>query len=388
MTCHEARELFSADLDDALTLGERSGVEAHVAGCPECRREQARFRATVAALRAVEPARAPVGFVDRVLEAARPLPWHERLRRRLFSPLALRRPIEVTVVALVALTAVYLYERTPELRQTAGPASVRPMSEPKDRQKAMAPAARAPSTESPARPAPPAAAAKKEQADQSRDALRSAATPPAAPQPVERQSAGRPPLRDAPAPSAQSETGLAAEAGKRRQTEEYRALGGATSSTTPPSASPAEPAPPASPGATAAAVAPPMAEESEKKTSAVEQRADARRREAAGLAKSAAPAAAPSVAGRMAAVAPEVVGTLAVSDRAAARQAIGTLVARVGGRELPRPPDAPADAVEILLPAGAYPELVAGLARVGRWEPSRQPAELPAQLRVRLVLTD
>src|SRR5262249_25459556 len=118
-----------------------------------------------------------------------------------------------------------------------------------------------------------------------------------------------------------------------------------------------------------------------------EQRADAKRREAAGLAKSAAPATSPALAGRLAAP-PDVVGTLAVPDRAAARRAVGALLARVGGRELPRSPDAPADVVAILLPPPAYPELVAGLAGVGRWEPSRQPDELPAQLRVRLLLTD
>src|SRR5262249_17018738 len=48
--------------------------------------------------------------------------WAERLRRRLFAPVALRRPIHVTVVAMVALIAVYLYQRTPELQVPARPA--------------------------------------------------------------------------------------------------------------------------------------------------------------------------------------------------------------------------------------------------------------------------
>ena len=74
MTCHDVRELFSALIDDALDAGERGALETHLATCAECRRELQRFRSTVALLHAVEPARAPVGFVDRVLAAARPTP--------------------------------------------------------------------------------------------------------------------------------------------------------------------------------------------------------------------------------------------------------------------------------------------------------------------------
>jgi anti-sigma factor RsiW len=78
MTCHDARERLSAYLDDALAPDERRDVAAHLEGCAECRRELARLDATVALLRRVEPARAPVGFVDRVVEAARPRPWYRR----------------------------------------------------------------------------------------------------------------------------------------------------------------------------------------------------------------------------------------------------------------------------------------------------------------------
>src|SRR5262249_62034574 len=67
VSCHDTRELFSARIDGALTDAERVDLDAHLAGCPDCRRELARFEATVVRLRAVEPARAPVGFVDRVL---------------------------------------------------------------------------------------------------------------------------------------------------------------------------------------------------------------------------------------------------------------------------------------------------------------------------------
>jgi len=86
MTCHDAREQLSALIDDALGAEERSAVEAHLATCAECRRELQRLRGTVALLRAIEPVRAPAGFVDRVLGAARPVPWPRRLFARCSSP--------------------------------------------------------------------------------------------------------------------------------------------------------------------------------------------------------------------------------------------------------------------------------------------------------------
>ncbi len=45
MNCHSAQPLLSAERDGALTLRERADLEAHVAGCAECRR----FKAVLAA---------------------------------------------------------------------------------------------------------------------------------------------------------------------------------------------------------------------------------------------------------------------------------------------------------------------------------------------------
>ena len=78
MTCNEARESLSAYLDEALAPDERSLVDAHLEGCAECRRELVALRGTVALLQRVEPARAPVGFVDRAVAAARPRPSNIR----------------------------------------------------------------------------------------------------------------------------------------------------------------------------------------------------------------------------------------------------------------------------------------------------------------------
>src|SRR5207302_8927712 len=121
MTCHESRERLSELLDEALPTRERALVEAHLADCQECRRELERLRATVSILRRVEPVRAPVGFVDRVMAAVRPVPWYRRLAALIFLPLSIKLPAEAAAMALVAILAVYLFQRDPELRRTVRP---------------------------------------------------------------------------------------------------------------------------------------------------------------------------------------------------------------------------------------------------------------------------
>jgi predicted anti-sigma-YlaC factor YlaD len=54
MNCHDARERLSEFLDEALGGPERALVQAHLDGCPECRRELERLSATVSLLSRVE----------------------------------------------------------------------------------------------------------------------------------------------------------------------------------------------------------------------------------------------------------------------------------------------------------------------------------------------
>jgi len=118
MTCTETRDLFSALADDALTPAERAALDAHLAGCAECRRELAAFGRTVALVRAIDPAHAPAGFVDRVLAAARPEPWPRWLARRLSAPWP-TLPLGAAALLLVAGLAVLLFRASPEPQQTA-----------------------------------------------------------------------------------------------------------------------------------------------------------------------------------------------------------------------------------------------------------------------------
>jgi outer membrane biosynthesis protein TonB len=121
MSGHEDPEALSAYLDDALDAAARARVAAHLAACADCRRERDALGRVVGLLRAEPPVRAPVGFVDRVLGATGTAPrrslWH-----RLFVPLRIKLPLEAAAVVLLAGTALYVFERSPELKQAARPA--------------------------------------------------------------------------------------------------------------------------------------------------------------------------------------------------------------------------------------------------------------------------
>ncbi|HEV8674312.1 MAG TPA: zf-HC2 domain-containing protein [Methylomirabilota bacterium] len=302
MTCDEARELFSARADDALTPDERGGLDAHLAGCPDCRRELVRFEGTVRLLRAVAPARAPVGFVERVLAAA-PMPWYARWWGRLCRPLVWARPLEATAVVLVAVAAVYLYERTPELRQAPTPVPSYPVASQAAREPVPVPPPRA-STGPPASPR-----AKESSKESSFERLFHAEH--AAPAPERMATA------PAPTESRERQAAVRDEAAKR--------------------------APAPSGPATLAAKA--------------EGRADA-------------------------------VGRLAVADRSEAERALAALLARLGAAEVGRRAEPGVLVVEIVVPASAYPELLEGLGRIGRWEAQPAAAELPARVRLVLRISD
>lgn len=170
MTCAEARALFSALVDDELSAGERAAADTHLSGCAECRRELDHFSRTVSMVHALPAERAPVGFVDRVIDAADQAPWPRRLARRLFVPLRVKVPVEVAAILLVASTAVWVFQRTPELQQAA-----------RQEAPAVTPPAPPPAVTSPqASPTPPPAVASRDAAPERPASLKDGAKSPVA----------------------------------------------------------------------------------------------------------------------------------------------------------------------------------------------------------------
>lgn len=353
MTCDDARESLSAFLDEALEPEERRRVEAHLAGCADCPRELERLRQTVALLRRVEPARAPVGFVDRVVAAARPRPWYRRVGDTLFVPLSAKLPAEAVALALVGLLAVYIFERVPEVQQAARPpASTGLLADrPAARDLVGAPS-RAPGGAASARsPSAPLA---------ERDAER-------------RDSAGM--LRGAEP---------ASDARVPRETVAPAAA--------PSPASPAEPAPappPASaapgPASPSAVPSPSVAAGAPVAKTAPENMVGGRARSETGSLRQS-PDAARLSAAKQAAPSADVIARAAVKDRDAAERDLSELIARVGGTETQRRRDDALTVVEALIPEPRYAEFAQGLAQIGSWRVEAERADLPARVHVILHL--
>ena len=347
MTCEEARDALSAYLDEALAPEERSRVDAHLEGCAECRRELAALRATVALLHRVEPARAPVGFVDRVAAAAQPRPWYRRVADAIFLPPSIKLPLEATAVVMVALLAVFLFERTPELRQAARELTPR------------------------LGPAPPV----KEEPTKEKKAERLA------------DQAGRPPAPAAPAPTE------APARGARDRSDVPRAQEVGPSTTTAP---PAAGAPPVASARPPVAPAPPEAVKPEAKTEAPSSeqlfgaagRSEAERRQPALQGSRDSARAAPSAPRPAAKRAPpaDVVARVAVQDRDAAERELASLIARVGGSVARRRSEDDATVVEAVIPQPRYAEFAEGVARIGSWRVEAERPDLPARIHVILRL--
>lgn len=324
MNCHDARESLSAYLDEALDPDERRQVAAHLEGCAECRRELARLEQTVALLRRVEPARAPVGFVDRVTAAARPRPWYRRAAAAIFLPFSVKLPAEATALVMIALLAVYVFERTPALQesarqQPAGPEAKREepsgtrsyeISRNQGKRRDEIGAQSAPQPASPA--------------------LDATSAPPSAPSRPEPAPAAPPPAGTAPAVPSSSAKAEGTAEGRRAENRQ----------------------PPAEQGAEPARAAP----------------------------------AAPGLAAKRAAPSADVVAGIAVRDRATAERDLAELLARVGGRETGRRREEAATLVEAVIPQARYAEFAQSLARLGAWRVEAERPDLPAQVHVILRL--
>jgi len=355
MSCHDARESLSAFLDEALAPDERQRVAQHLEGCPECRRELARLEQTVALLHRVEPVRAPVGFVDAVTAAARPRPWYRRVAAAVFLPFSVKLPAEATAVVMVALLAVYVFERTPVLQESAR----------------TQPEVREDSREKTPRAAPPTVLTDRF----ARDSSSGERSPESKARPPEKEQDHR------EAPAARERIASDAETPKQ---EAAPAPSAPRLDAAPPVAAPPAATAPAAPAAPAPGAAPPAG-----KVEGALQRSQAENRQApappSAESSRGAPAA-PRLAAKRAAPSADAVTGVAVRDRDAAERDLAELIARVGGRETGRRREEEATIVEAVVPQPRYAEFTQSLARIGAWRVEAERPDLPAQVHVILRL--
>lgn len=316
MSCEETRALFSELADGVLPAEARASAQAHLAVCPDCQREWQSFQRMLNLLHAMPRMRAPEGFVDRVLSAAEPGRPRRRLVQRLFMPLRIKLPLEAAALLLMAVGAVYLMQRTPELEQAAG-LNVSPGPPPTQPGQPPGPGPTAgPDVVAPRSPAPAGVA---------QDAPRRMA--------AERIPLSEPASKDEPAPASTPEA--------RHE----------------------RPAAPAAPR-----------ESRPQRDQAAGQRLVSERAPRIAL-----PREVPWPGARLG-VAPTVSGHLAVSNRQAAERALDDLLRRVGAVELRRDVSGDLMAVEAELTRGAWSEFLDGLGGIGAWAPDTDPGELPQRV--------
>lgn len=353
MNCHETRERLSSLLDEALDAPERLAVETHLDGCPECRRELDRLRATVSLLSRVERPRAPVGFVDRVVAAVQPVPWYRRLGRRLFLPLNIKLPAHAAAMLVVAVVGVYLLQRTPELRDAARPEREAPVSRSQT------------SGEQTGETAPGQKALKPDKADSGRSpepALRAAR---------EAENTARDERRlDSPQSSSPATQESKQDLKREAEVDRLQKAAAPTFQAAP------------TPQAVAPA-APPLVQ------SPAEPRAKSRDA-AEGQSGALAPGP-PAMSAKRQPALSSVLGRLNVKSRPAAEQGMADLLARLGGTETGRRQESGATVVEVLVPEARYADFVQGLMTLGAWAPEGQPAALPTdppQIRVSIRISE
>jgi hypothetical protein len=330
MSCDEIRALFSDAAEARLAAGEQAAWDTHLATCPDCRREWASFQRTLGLLQGLPRHRAPTGFVDRVMAAADPPPWPRRLARRLFVPVRVKVPLEAAALALLALTGVYLVQRTPEMHQAMRDA--------------------APPSYPPAVPAEPGAL-----------------TVPAPAAPAESPASSAPP----PGVSRQDRGGVVAKPEEAPAEAKGRAEQAAVSDTAPEKAPAQElTPPPASPEPRTREVTQPAAPGVQ---------APSRERSSGSFARQ-------ERVSKTAAAAPMVAGRLTVENRDAAVPALTALVAKVGATEISRTVVDDGTVIEVDVPRSRYAEFTQGLAAIGGWTPREERSGPGAEVRMRVII--
>jgi anti-sigma factor RsiW len=105
----EARDLFSAYVDEDLAEPEEERFLEHLDGCPECHQGLERFEDTIAQVRGLPRHRLPASFTRQVLRRAK----HRNRRQRelaAFMVGPLRVPVEAAFpIILAAGVAVVLF---------------------------------------------------------------------------------------------------------------------------------------------------------------------------------------------------------------------------------------------------------------------------------------
>ena len=121
MTCAEVQLLLSEYIEKSLDAIRMKAVEIHLLACPDCRAETEGFMDCIRQISELPLLDPPMGFTQRVMAHVREIESRPTGWRRVLAPFRIGAPIQATALVLVAVVAVFLYQK--ELQIRGNPAS-------------------------------------------------------------------------------------------------------------------------------------------------------------------------------------------------------------------------------------------------------------------------
>jgi len=126
MTCAEAQLLLSEYIEKSLDTIRLKAVESHLLACPGCRAETEGLMDCIRQISDLPLLDPPIGFTQRVMAHVREMETRPSWWRRVLAPVRVRVPIEATALVLVAVLAVFLYQKESPISENGASRAIPP----------------------------------------------------------------------------------------------------------------------------------------------------------------------------------------------------------------------------------------------------------------------
>jgi len=116
MNCQEVQIELSNYLEKSLDSLRIKSIEMHLLSCPLCRDEADGILDCVEQLAQLPMLDPPAGFAQRIMAQVREIEVKPKLWHRIFPPFKIGMPMQATAVVLVAILAVFLYQKESQIK--------------------------------------------------------------------------------------------------------------------------------------------------------------------------------------------------------------------------------------------------------------------------------
>ena len=117
MNCEELQAQLSNYFEKSLDTPNLAIIETHLSTCPICRLEAETLHECIRQLAILPLIDPPIGFAQRVMAHVREIEKKPGLWGRLFLPLHIKIPMQASVAVLIAIFAVYLFQKEQSQKQ-------------------------------------------------------------------------------------------------------------------------------------------------------------------------------------------------------------------------------------------------------------------------------